>query len=114
MKTTIRIGVVALGLFGFELAAQNPRLDYRQQDPFLFCTEGQDERLDPLPCWKPIPPFTGQYIEMPYCQPYSKYGKPWTFHDRRSLQQYRQVCPRGIQPGAWDGPGRPDVTPRVH
>lgn len=108
---------LALGMVAFELFAQtggNPRLTYRDSDPFLFCTKGQNPRINPAPCWTPIPPYTGAYILMPYCRPPNPYGKDWTDDDTQSLAEYLQVCPRGEQPGRWNGQGRPEQSPTDH
>lgn len=116
MKAPLKAGLALAGLFGVALAAhgQNPPLDYRAGDPFLFCTQGQDVRKNPLPCWKPLPPYTGNWMMMPYCRPPNYYGKRWNNDDTRSLQQYLSVCPKGEQPGRWQGPGRPEHAPFTH
>lgn len=119
MKKTIKLGIL-LGLLAlFDLSAQSTsgyyqRLFYRMDDPFVFCTQGQDIRRNPAPCWKPIPPFTGAYTLMPYCDPPNPYGKPWTKDDTLSLAQYKAVCPKAISSGRWEGSGRPENTPIRH
>lgn len=110
---------LVLCLAAFELAAQSgggyyKRLSYRDNDPFLFCTRGQDIKKNPLPCWQPIPPYTGAYILMPYCRPPNPYGKDWTQDDTNSLREYVTTCPHGERPGSWKGPGRPETTPTDH
>lgn len=90
------------------------RLQYRDDDPFVFCTQGQDPRINPAPCWKPLPPYTGNYMMMPYCRPPNPYGKDWTQDDWNSLRQYLSVCSRAITPGSWEGQVRPEQTPHTH
>lgn len=89
-------------------------LRYRMNDPFLFCTYGQDRRLAPAPCWIPLPPYTGNFMMMPYCDPPNTYGKSWTQADTDSLQQYVSICPQALTSGPWRGQGAPDSTPFVH
>ncbi len=88
------------------------RLQYREDDPFVFCTQGRKERDK---CWIPLPPYTGNFMMMPYCNPpNSPYGKSWTQDDWSSLYQYQSVCPRAINSGQWEGSGRPEQTPFSH
>ncbi len=86
----------------------------RMDDPFVFCTQGQDVRKNPMPCWKPMPPFTGAFMLMPYCRPPNPYGKDWTQDDTLSFAQYKAVCPKAIESGRWEGGGRPENTPIRH
>ncbi|WP_024889869.1 hypothetical protein [Luteimonas huabeiensis] len=91
------------------------RLRYRDDDPFVFCTQGQDPQIEPFPCWRPQPPYTGAYTLMPYCRPPNPYGwKSWTYADRDSLQQYLRVCPKAGASGQWEGAGRPEFDPVRH
>lgn len=87
---------------------------YRADDPFLFCTQGQDPKRYPERCWIPLPPYTGNYMMMPYCDPPNTYGKSWTQADWDSLSQYQSVCPKARTSGGWEGGGRPEQTPFTH
>lgn len=89
-------------------------LRYRQNDPFLFCSEGQDRKIEPAPCWIPTPPYTGTYLPMPYCDPPNPYGKTWSAADTDSLQQYLTICPQALSSGGWTGNGTPDTVPFLH
>ena len=114
IKFVIPLSLLAL----FDLSAQSSGyyqpLLYRMDDPFVFCTQGQDIKRNPAPCWKPMPPFTGAYMLMPYCDPPNPYGKPWTQDDTLSFTQYKAVCPKAITSGRWEGAGRPEYTPISH
>jgi hypothetical protein len=114
IKLLILLGLLVL----FDLSAQSSgyyqRLYYRMDDPFVFCTQGQDVRRNPAPCWKPMPPFTGAYMLMPYCRPPNPYGKNWTQDDTLSFRQYLSVCPQAITSGRWEGRGRPEHAPISH
>lgn len=116
MKTALKISLGVLVLLTMKLDADadgfySP-LSYRKDDPFLFCTKGQDPQKNPAPCWRPIPPFTGEYMMMPYCKPPSyPYGKDWTQDDIKSLQEYIVVCPNAESSGAWEGGGMPETSP---
>lgn len=105
--------------FGFLVAgvayAQNPTLTYRDSDPFLFCTEGQDYREKPERCWWPMPNYTGAWFPAPWCKPYNPYGRAWDQDDIRSLQQYLSVCPIAMNSGGWDGKDGPaNMVPNKH
>lgn len=117
MKRGFKMGIL-LSLLVFDLSAQSSgyyrRLDYRANDPFVFCTQGQDPKINPAPCWKPMPPYTGAFMYMPYCRPFNPYGKDWTQDDKRSFSQYLSVCPQAINSGQWEGAGRPEQTPYDH
>lgn len=95
--------------------AYSLRLPFRADDPFVFCTQGQDRDANPLPCWIPTPPYTGQFLTMPYCTPPNPWGgKSWTDDDYASLGYYLEVCPHGETPGNWKGSGPPDRVPFKH
>lgn len=87
------------------------QIQYRDNDPFVFCTQGQ-KNMDK--CWIPLPPYTGNYMMMPHCNPPNQYGKSWTNDDWASLYQYLRVCPQAMESGAWEGQGRPEQTPNNH
>ena len=110
--------LLACALFALEAAAQSgyyERLQYRSDDPFVFCTEGQGWKKAPMQCWIPLPPYTGNYTMMAYCAPPTyPYGKQWTQDDWNSLRQYLTVCPQAQTSGAWEGNGQPASTPVDH
>lgn len=117
MKGLLKICLMLVVAFAFRIDAQTGyygQLTYRANDPFLFCREGQDLQQNPAPCWKPIPPYTGAYIMMPYCRPPNPYGKDWTQDDTNSLAEYLRTCPHAEKSGNWQGQGSPDTTPFKH
>jgi hypothetical protein len=88
------------------------KLNYRNDDPFVFCTQGQDTWDT---CWKPIPPYTGAWIYTGICDEPNPKGRSWYQRDRDSLSQYMRVCPNAIDSGSWDGRGgAPENTPGPH
>lgn len=90
------------------------KIFYRRDDPFVFCTKGQQTEAK---CWVPESPYLGQWIfNLPaYCNlPYTPYGKPWTQDDYASLVQYVSVCPNANHSGKWKGGGDPESTPIPH
>jgi hypothetical protein len=112
MKTWMLLALAACSLqASAQSAGYYEPLRYRSNDPFLFCTKGQ-QNADK--CWVPLPPYTGAYMMMPYCDPPNTYGKPWTQADYDSLQQYQSVCPRADNSGNWEGRGQPESTPFTH
>jgi len=114
MKATIKLCMIAILLSGVGVharAAGDDRINFRDNDPFLFCSDGQINKA--TRCWAPVYPFQGQYVIMPYCHPNPK-GKPWSLADKRSLQEYMRICPKSEQPGGWEGLTPPNVTPHVH
>lgn len=119
MKYWIKLMVVLLAVLTFDLGAQSggyyQPLNYRDNDPFLFCRYGQNLKINPLPCWRPMPPYTGNFMMMPYCRPPNPWGKNWTRDDLQSLAQYVSVCPNAIQSGLWEGrEGLPELVPHDH
>lgn len=88
-------------------------LPYRDNDPFVFCTQGHEQHRARM-CWQPLPPFTGQWMPTGVCRPENTYGRPWTARDRHALQLYLRVCPGAGQSGPWQGRGRPEQTPHRH
>lgn len=101
----------AVVLAGQASAQMYERINYRDDDPFVFCTQGL-KRVDK--CWVPIPPYTGQYVLTGICRPPNKYGRNWDKDDTQSLQEYVRICPHAETSGGWDGPGRPESTPTEH
>jgi hypothetical protein len=90
---------------------------YRDNDPFLFCTDGQDPEKFPDRCWWPIAPFTGAFMMNPICRPPNPYGKDWTSADWDSLGQYLRVCPMaGGKSGPWNSKSgkQPNMVPHKH
>ena len=109
----LSLAFVALNASAQSVGYYEP-LRYRDNDPFVFCTQGQDLKLNPAPCWKPLPPYTGNHMWMPYCRPPNPYGKDWTDEDWDSYFQYLRVCPAAIKSGRWEGEGRPESSPYEH
>lgn len=107
----VKTWIAFVGLLVAMQAGAQQVLRYRMNDPFLFCTHGQDRRLAPAPCWIPLPPYTGNFMPMPYCDPPNTYGKSWSQADIDSLQQYVSICPQALTSGPWGGPGAPDAAP---
>ena len=100
-------------------------LNYRDNDVFVFCTQGRKENPK---AWKPISPYTGAMAWIPFppycpvpstgrCPVYPYTYRSWSQDDMRAWQQYEMVCPHGEQPGKWkanNGQGRPENTPYSH
>lgn len=101
----------ATSLFASAVSAQ--ALSFRANDPFVFCTQGQDI---PDPCWKPLPPYVGgaAWTYTGACDPPNEYGRSWTHDDTLSLSQYQTVCAMAISSGAWTGEASPDRVPFQH
>ncbi len=109
--------MVALSAASFGLGAEGgyySPLSYRSNDPFVFCTQGQDRQVNPTPCWIPMPPYTGAFMVMPYCVPVNPYGMQWSADDTKSFQEYLRVCPAALSSGRWEGSGRPETSPFQH
>jgi hypothetical protein len=86
--------------------------EFRDTDPFLFCTKGMDI---PDPCWVPIPPFTGQSVLTGICDPPTQYGRSWTQSDHDGLTRLEEICPHAQTSGDWDEKGGdPAMTPHKH
>lgn len=100
-------------IFSASVCAQDgyEQLRYRSNDPFVFCTDGQQT---PTKCWWPMPPYTGAYMRNPGCAPENEYGPEWAAADYDSLHEYQKVCPEAITSGAWKGSGSPASTPFQH
>lgn len=110
-----RIALLLLGICSFSVLAQSSgyyqSLAYRDNDPFVLCTQGQKT---PDKCWVPVPPFLGQFMMMPYCDPPNYWGKPWTSDDYASLAQYESTCPMAVSSGGWKGENVPENSPISH
>ncbi|WP_266157207.1 hypothetical protein [Dyella silvatica] len=103
---------MAAMLFTMQASAQfYEPLRYRANDPFVFCTQGQQT---PTKCWWPIAPYTGAYLPDLSCDPPNEYGRPWTSADYDSLDQYLTVCPMAQKSGAWNGTAPAESSPFEH
>jgi hypothetical protein len=92
---------IVLAVIALQATAQDSVSPYRQNDPFVFCTEGWSEQRAQA-CWWPSPPYTtGMYIMNPSCRPPNKYGRDWSSDDYRALSLYQSVCPRALKNGSW-------------
>ncbi|UYB52716.1 hypothetical protein OCJ37_01755 [Xanthomonas sp. AM6] len=123
MKRWIWILVAFFGLQATaEAAGFYVPLACRDDDPFVFCTQGckdQDKN------WIPTDPVSGAWIAAPgYC-PYPTTGTccfgyvcflPWTQTAVTAVGQYMSVCPVARKEGNWkntDG-RRPESVPYDH
>lgn len=93
-------------------------LSFRQNDPFVFCKQGpsiQQGEISAPACWKPLPPYTGNWTPTFLCKPENYYGaRSWEQADYKSLKEYLEVCPRAEDSGSWEGQGRPEDSPFTH
>ena len=112
IATSLALPAIAFATWMIALPtiAQND-LRFRAGDPFLFCTQGLKI---PDPCWRPLPPYTGNYTLTGACDPPNTYGRSWTADDSESLLQYSRICPQAITSGAWKGQAPPESTPFEH
>lgn len=104
---------IAAMLVSMQVGAQGyyEYIKYRSNDPFVFCTEGQGI---PSECWWPLPPYTGNNMWNPACDPPDPYGKPWTSDDTISYGQYLSVCPMAMKSGSWNGTTPAASSPFQH
>jgi hypothetical protein len=105
--------IAAAGLlFSATVGAQRYQtLNYRDNDPFVFCTYGQ---LNPARCWWPISAAAGLTFEDPTCDPpNAPDGRPWTPDDYESLKEWTAICP-GVGQGPWKGTGTGEQVPYAH
>lgn len=81
-------------------------LHYRDNDPFVFCTQGRKEESK---CWIPLSPQSGTHIPLCY-YPY------WSTDDWVSLGEYMLTCPHGGagSAGDWKGKGKAEDSPTSH
>ncbi|WP_413623784.1 hypothetical protein [Luteibacter sp. Lutesp34] len=87
-------------------------IPYRDNDPFVFCTEGLKGWNK---CWFPVDPANGTFMYTGVCDEPNPKGRSWSFEDRDSLRLYQMVCPMAVQSGEWDGKGgSPDNSPHPH
>lgn len=97
-------------LFATTVAARHETLNYRKDDPFVFCTYGQ---INPDKCWWPISAATGMVMPNPACFPPTEGGRSWTADDTESLAEWYQVC-TGVGQGPWKGTGTGEQVPFAH
>jgi hypothetical protein len=116
MKKSI-IAVSLLVLIGKAVAqdAMYSELSQRDNDPFVFCTQGMKR---PDPCWIPLEPYGyGIWTYTWLCdEPNTETGRAWTSAERQGLKDYVLVCSAARSNGAWDkkaGP-RPENVPNPH
>jgi hypothetical protein len=105
-------------LFVLSASAQEPtykHLSQRDNDPFVFCTQGM-KRMDP--CWIPIPPYgDGLWMYTWLCdEPNTETGRSWTQAEREGLSDYQQVCSAARSYGEWDtkAGAKPENVPFSH
>lgn len=86
-------------------------VNYRDNDPFVFCTYGVK---NPARCWWPISPLSGTVFEDPTCDPpNTPYGRPKTPDDYASEAEWFAVC-TGVGQGKWKGQGTGEQVPYDH
>lgn len=103
--------IAASLLFSAAAGAQNyDFIRYRNNDPFVFCTQGMKI---PFPCWVPIAPYTGEFIYTGLCHP-NPDGRPWDQQDYDALGQLTAICPKAKKSGGWKGAGDGSTSPSVH
>ncbi len=77
-------------------------IPYRDNDPFVFCTEGLKGWNK---CWIPLDPASGTFMYTFECDEPNPKGRPWSSDDRESLRYYQMVCPMALRSGGWGGKG---------
>lgn len=87
------------------------KLQFRQNDPFVFCRYGMDI---PAPCWVPTAPYVGSYMLTPACKPQNYYGRSWDKNDIEGLREYTTTCPIAKTSGEWTGSGDGTTSPMKH
>lgn len=107
------IVLLALG-FAFPVFAQMSVAPFRDNDPFIFCSQGYETTVA-AECWVPLPPYTtGAYAYTGICDPPNEYGRSWTDRDYQALYLYQTVCPIAGKSGAWVGAGDGSQSPYSH
>lgn len=111
------ISIVAM-TFACAATAQNAvykHLSQRDNDPFVFCTQGMKR---PDPCWIPLPPYGfGIWTYTWICdEPNTETGRAWTQDEREGLDDYLAVCGAPRSNGEWDtkAGARAEDTPSPH
>ncbi|MCE4361550.1 hypothetical protein ABQZ69_12860 [Xanthomonas sp. WHRI 8391] len=92
----------------------------RDNDPFVFCTQGcKDNDKN----WLPIDPISGSWVAAPgYCLVPSLSPccagpvclQAWTPTAIAALAQYQSICPDASKQGKWTGQKRPENVPFNH
>ena len=107
--------LLAVSLTASAEEAMYKPLSQRDNDPFVFCTQGMKR---PDPCWIPMPPYGhGNWMYTWLCnEPNVKYGRQWTPAERQGLDEYMEVCSAARSSGTWDraAGSRPEDTPFSH
>lgn len=98
-------------LLVLSLHASAQVINYRSNDPFVFCRYGQKNEDK---CWIPMPDYTGAWSTVPWCDPPNYWGKPWTSDDYQSLGEYLAICPIAVRSGTWQGQGDGTNVPTEH
>lgn len=98
-------------------------IDYRDNDPFVFCTEGWKRNGNYWStAWEPVPKYTGPWMphwplwcSIPTTSCPENYGyyrpRDWTQDDLDAWEQYMRVCPAAIKSGKWTGQGKANNSP---
>lgn len=123
MKRWLWIVALAMGV-QFAAYADTPiyvKLECRDDDPFVFCTQGckgNDKN------WTPLSPIAGTWMAVPgYCPWPQSQGACcignvcftlWTQTAVKAVGQYMAICPKAHEEGRWEGQGRPESTPYDH
>jgi hypothetical protein len=122
LKPWIWTAALCLGFQAAALAEPGvyQQLVCRDNDPFVFCTQGckgQDKN------WVPDDPIAATWHSVDgYCPwpstncvigPY-RFGTDWTQTAVTAVFQYASICPAAKQQGDWKGSGRPESTPYEH
>lgn len=128
--TLLAMGALLLFVAGFALADQRKYqfLRWRDNDPFVFCTQGIKDQDR---AWKPLDPISGTYMFIPpYCPtaippgstcpenvyPYLIF-QAWSQNSWDSYLDYEVVCKWPHRKGDWtprNGQGNAEDTPYSH
>ena len=96
------------------------QIRFRDNDPFVFCTQGIKDNPR---AWSPDQPIralwrlTPGYCPVPStgtCPVYPYTFKSWSQNDFNALRQYMSVCPQAEKEGRWRGKGKPENSPYSH
>lgn len=88
-------------------------IQFRENDPFLFCTKGYDRTFAEM-CWIPVSPASGTWMYTGVCRPPNQYGRDWKQRDYLALSQYQRICPKAMGQGPWEGSGDGSQSPNSH
>ena len=100
-------------------------LNYRKNDPFVFCTEGWKRNGNYFTvAWTPPPGYTSAPIpnwplwcSFPTTSCPENYGywrpRDWTQDDVDAYYQYVRVCPAAHKSGSWTGQGKANNSPKL-